>query len=201
MLKYIKHPEALAELTVDPLTDDPDSPWDTARQDETIRAEIQQDVQRLPDEVNYHEDHIQTMILDILFVYCKVNPDRGGYRQGMHELLAPIVHVLENDAINRVALNDSASLDATMLELVDSSFIEHDAFILFSRLMDHAQSFYAVNNSGNGLSQGAIPSLSRRSSTIVERSKFIHEVCLAKVDPELASHLTSMEVLPQIFLM
>ncbi len=47
-----------------------------------VRAEILQDVQRLPDEPFYHQEAIQTMILDILFMYCKLNPSVGGYRQG-----------------------------------------------------------------------------------------------------------------------
>ncbi|KAL6809203.1 RabGAP/TBC [Trichoderma sp. SZMC 28013] len=205
-LKFINHPEALTELTIDPLADDPKSPWNTVREDEATRAEILQDVQRLPDEANYHEDYMQRMILDILFVYCKVNPSRGGYRQGMHELLAPILHVVEQDALDResaTASDDEENLEELMLETIDQSFIEHDAFILFSQLMEHAQSFYEVKDVPNSSPPTDGPSQSRfpeQSSAIVDRSKFIHEVCLQKVDPELAAHLTSIEILPQIFL-
>ncbi|KAG6027809.1 hypothetical protein E4U41_000830 [Claviceps citrina] len=201
-LKYIRHPEALAELAVDPLADDPESPWNTVRQDEIIRAEIQQDVQRLPDEVNYHEQRIQGMILDILFIYCRINPDRGGYRQGMHELLAPLVYALEQDSIDRGVLEASSELDQTMLGVLDVAFIEHDAYILFSRLMEHAQSFYEV---ADGTLQHTRPGTAssmaqEQRSTIVERSKYIHEVCLGTVDPELAAHLSDVEILPQIFI-
>ncbi|KAL7822458.1 RabGAP/TBC [Trichoderma gracile] len=205
-LKFINHPEALTELTIDPLADDPQSPWNTVREDEVIRAEILQDVQRLPDEANYHEDYMQRMILDILFIYCKVNPSRGGYRQGMHEVLAPILHVVEQDSLDRTSIPASDAedgVDELMLETIDRSFIEHDAFVLFSQLMEHAQSFYEVkdvpdsNPPADGSSQARFP---EQSSAIVERSRFIHEVCLQKVDPELAAHLTSIEILPQIFL-
>lgn len=183
------------------------SPWNTVREDEVIRAEILQDVQRLPDEANYHEDYMQRMILDILFVYCKVNPSRGGYRQGMHELLAPIVHVVEQDALDRASISasdDEDDLEELMLETIDLSFIEHDAFTLFSQLMEQAQLFYEVKDVPNPNQPTDGPSQSRfpeQSSAIVERSKFIHEVCLQKIDPELAAHLTSIEILPQIFLM
>ncbi|KAL7961701.1 RabGAP/TBC [Trichoderma compactum] len=205
-LKFINHPEALAELTIDPLADDPKSPWNTVREDEVTRAEILQDVQRLPDEANYHEDYMQRMILDILFVYCKMNPSRGGYRQGMHELLAPMLHVVEQDALDRestTASDDEDNLEELMLETIDQSFIEHDAFILFSQLMEHAQSFYEVKDVPNSSPPTDSPSQYRfpeQSSVIVERSRFIHEVCLQKVDPELAAHLKSIEILPQIFL-
>ncbi|KAF4459198.1 TBC1 domain family member 5 [Fusarium albosuccineum] len=200
-LKYIKHPEALVELSIDPLTDDPNSPWNTVRQDEIVRAEIQQDVQRLPDEASYHEDETQAMILDILFMYCKLNPDRGGYRQGMHELLAPILHVIQDDALDPATIPADASLDDSLIKTLDASFAEHDAFILFSRLMQHAQSFYEVKES-TATSDSHLRSsrFLEQSSAIVERSKFIHEVCLQKVDAELAAHLTNIEILPQIFL-
>lgn len=42
----------------------------------------------------------------------------------MHELLAPIVHVLEADAIDRAALEDPQDLDETLLELADASSVQ-----------------------------------------------------------------------------
>jgi TBC1 domain family protein 5 len=159
-------------------------------------------VQRLPEEANYHEERVQTMILDILFAYCKTYPNRGGYRQGMHELLAPIVHVVEHDAISRDAAGGDPSVDPSMVEMLDAAYIEHDAYTLFSQLMEHAQAFYQIKDSDS--SPQALQQSTRgqeQSSAIVDRSKFIHEVCLQKVDPELAAHLTAIEVLPQIFIM
>jgi TBC1 domain family protein 5 len=121
----------------------------------------------------------------------------------MHELLAPILHVIEQDALDRTMVGDVASEDETMLDILDSAFIEHDAYILFSQLMTHAQAFYEVQaaSTESATQLGGAPRLQEQSSAIVERSKFIHEVCLAKVDPDLASHLTAIEILPQIFLM
>ncbi|KAG5945375.1 hypothetical protein E4U59_005912 [Claviceps monticola] len=201
LLKYIQHPEALNELAIDPLADDPESPWNTVRQDEITRAEIQQDVLRLPDEANYHEQGVQSMILDILFMYCKSNPERGGYRQGMHELLAPIVYTLQEDSIDRDAVDTSSDVDQVMLDVLDSAFIEHDAYNLFSRLMEHAQSFYEVTEGALHPRHVTRPTSHREQrSAIVDRSKYIHEVCLRKVDPELAAHLSNVEILPQIFI-
>ncbi|KAI1143837.1 RabGAP/TBC [Hypoxylon sp. FL0543] len=198
-LKYIKHPEYLTAASVDPLADDPDSPWNTVRHDEALRAEILQDVQRLPDEPFYHQPHIQTLILDVLFIYCKLNPDIGGYRQGMHELLAPIVYIVEQDAIDPVDAASDASADLRMIEMLDASFIEHDAFALFSKVMDHARSFYEVGEAATGASPATLRRQSATSS-IVEKSQYIHEVCLYKVDPELSTHLKNIEILPQVFL-
>ncbi|KAI0840447.1 RabGAP/TBC [Hypoxylon sp. FL0890] len=199
-LKYIKRPEYLTAASVDPLADDADSPWNTVRNDEVLRAEILQDVQRLPDEPFYHQPHIQTLILDVLFIYCKLNPEIGGYRQGMHELLAPIVYIVEQDAIDPVDAASDASADLRMVEMLDASFIEHDAFALFSKVMDHARSFYEVGETTTGAPPAMLGQHSSTSSSIVEKSQYIHEVYLYKVDPELSTHLKNIEILPQVFL-
>ncbi|KAK0711117.1 rab-GTPase-TBC domain-containing protein [Lasiosphaeris hirsuta] len=191
-MRFIKHPEQLAALSFDPLADDPDSPWESVRKDELVRAEILQDVRRLPDEPFYHQEAIQTMILDILFLYCKLNPSVGGYRQGMHELLAPIVLVVAQDAIDRALAPAEDGENVAMADTLDSRFIEHDAYALFSRVMGRASAFYEVGSDS--------PSLARDRNTIVEKSKYIHEVALMRVDQELATHLRNIEVLPQIFL-
>ncbi|KAK4106580.1 RabGAP/TBC [Parathielavia hyrcaniae] len=191
-LRYIRHPEQLAALAIDPLADDPDSPWNAVRRDDTVRAEILQDVCRLPDELFYHEERVQTMILDILFLYCALNPGVGGYRQGMHELLAPIVWVVAQDAVDRATVTTDDPAEALMVEMLDSAFVEHDAFALFSKVMESAGPFYEVDGS-DGLD-------TPQRNTIVERSKYIHEVALTKIDEELANHLRNIEVLPQIFL-
>lgn len=139
------------------------------------------------------------MIIDILFVYCKLNSAAGGYRQGMHELLAPIVYVVEHDAVDGAAeVTSNSDSDGLMVKVLDPSFVEHDAFALFSRIMDQAASFYEINETGTSTLPEAHDS---GSSVIVEKSRFIHEVCLNKVDPELSRHLTNIEILPQIFLM
>ncbi len=115
-----------------------------------------------------------------------------GYRQGMHELLAPIVYVVANDAIDRAGAGEP--VDPVMVEMLDSYFVEHDAFALFSRIMEKAKSFYEVSNSPGSAGLDS-------QSAIVDMSREIHEATLMKVDQELANHLKSIEVLPQIFLM
>ncbi len=58
--------------------------------------------------------------------------------------------------------------------------------------MGCASSFYEV---GSGAQSGMSD-----KNIIVEKSKYIHEVALVRVDQELAEHLRNIEVLPQIFL-
>ncbi|TVY85563.1 TBC1 domain family member [Lachnellula suecica] len=203
LLRYIDNPDEVGSAS-DPLNDDKSSPWNTMRQDEEIRAEIFQDVERcMPEEDYFRKPETQKTLLDILFVFCKINQDVG-YRQGMHEVLAPILWVIEQDAIKTQAeeMSPGPEEDTVMKEMLDRSYIEHDAFTLLSLVMRSAKSFYELAEpdkrpdtsfTGSGApQQGASP--------IVERSKRIHEVYLARLDPELAKHLTDIEVLPQIFL-
>jgi len=124
----------------------------------------------------------------------------------MHELLAPILWIVEQDAIDYANTGDQASeleTDTLMKQTLDPTHIEHDAFTLLSLIMRTAKSFYELGepdrrsntpSNGSGTPQ---PS----TSPIVERSKRIHEVYLARLDPGLARHLSDIEVLPQIFLM
>ncbi|KAL8854814.1 MAG: hypothetical protein Q9221_000320, partial [Calogaya cf. arnoldii] len=194
-LKDIEHPD---NISADPLTADDSSPWTILRQDEELRAEIFQDVERcMPENLYFREPATQSMLLDILFIYCKLNPDVG-YRQGMHEVLAPILWVISRDAIDldvsRPSFEDQNSEHRLISECFDGRFAEHDTFTLFGIIMQTVKSFYEVGN---------IPILSSSapsSSPIVERSRRIHEVFLNQADAELATHLTAIEILPQIFL-
>jgi len=142
------------------------------------------------------------MLLDILFIFCKMNQDVG-YRQGMHELLAPILWVVENDTLNIVDIQtEHLGVDEQILDMLSANFLEHDAFTIFSLLMQSAKSFYELGEPDRRTStiSGLEPNQSG-TSPIVDRSKRIHEIYLASLDPELADHLTAIEVLPQIFLM
>lgn len=136
------------------------------------------------------------MMLDILFIYSKLNPDLG-YRQGMHELLAPILWVVERDAVAvqspKSSLVGAVTEDNLMLELLDATYIESDSFNIFCSVMQVARSFYehSDNKSVSGRAEMA---------PIVVRSHFIHNELLMAADRELAAHLNTIDILPQIFL-
>ncbi|CAL5870112.1 uncharacterized protein PFLUO_LOCUS4347 [Penicillium psychrofluorescens] len=184
-LKYIEHPDDLAS-TVDPLADDEESPWQTLRKDEQLRAEIAQDVDRcLQENFFFQERDTKLKLTDILFIYSKLNPDVG-YRQGMHELLAPILWVVDRDSIT----NED---DDSMQILLDSKFVEHDSFTLFLCVMQTARIYYEHGEirSANG-QMDVIP--------IVARCQYLHKEALTIIDHELADHLHAVDVLPQIFL-
>lgn len=128
------------------------------------------------------------MMLDILFVFCKLNPDLG-YRQGMHELLAPMLWVVERDAVNLGHSSKAMGEDAVVRAVYDADHIEHDAFALFGQVMQNAKNFYEQTT------HAAV------ENPMVLRSKRIVFESLSKVDQELASHLEKLDIMPQVFLM
>lgn len=149
----------------------------------------------MPENLYFREPHTQNMLLDILFIYCKLNRDIG-YRQGMHEVLAPILWVVSRDAIDSQSLGpDHADLDGLTLASLDNRYVEHDAFTLFGAIMQTVKTFYEMGSNNEPATTGLL-----NNSPIVERSKRIHENYLHHADPELAEHLTAIEILPQIFL-
>lgn len=159
----------------------------------------------MPENLYFREPKTQAMLLDILFIFCKLNRDVG-YRQGMHELLAPVLWVVERDAINTStsagSLNDPVG-ESLMEQTLNSTYIEHDTFTLFTVLMRSAKSFYELGREipeQSNLHSG-LGSTTASTSAIVSRSQHIHDHLLASVDPQLAAWLKEIEVLPQVFLM
>jgi TBC1 domain family protein 5 len=143
----------------------------------------------MPDNVYFRQPGTQDMMLDILFVWCKMHPSIG-YRQGMHEILAPLLWVVERDAIEQTSASDRHS-DRLLVDMLDSSYIEHDSHALFSLIMQTAQSFYAPAETG---------SLDKETPMLTRSSK-IFDKYLPKADPELYAHLLKLEIVPQIFLL
>ena len=128
-------------------------------------------------------------MLDLLFVWCKIHPDIG-YRQGMHEVLAPILWVIERDAVDTDGIHDKGH-DHILADTLDSRYIEHDTYTLFSLIMQTAKSFYAP----------ADPTSATKETPMLIRSARIFETYLPKADPGLAAHLVKLEIVPQIFLL
>ena len=143
----------------------------------------------MQDNFFFRDPVVQGRMLDILFIYSKLNPDLG-YRQGMHELLAPILWVVDSDAIDADLMPTKQKQrpeDQFMTLVLDKECVEHDAFSLFCALMQTAKLFYEA-----GGRSGTSPLMSQCAT--------IHE-SLSTVDPELADHLQVIGILPQVYLM
>nr|XP_043627397.1 TBC1 domain family member 5-like [Erigeron canadensis] len=88
-----------ADLAMDnPLSQDPDSMWGRFFQKAELEKMVDQDLSRLyPEHGSYFQTPgCQGMLRRILLLWCIRHPNYG-YRQGMHELLAPLLYVLQAD--------------------------------------------------------------------------------------------------------
>ncbi|XP_030456369.1 uncharacterized protein LOC115677355 [Syzygium oleosum] len=87
------------DLAMDnPLSQNPDSSWGRFFRNAELEKMVDQDLLRLyPEDGSYFQTPgCQGMLRRILLLWCLRHPEYG-YRQGMHELLAPLVYVLHVD--------------------------------------------------------------------------------------------------------
>lgn len=115
----------------------------------------------------------------------------------MHEVLAPILWVIDRDAITPPSEGSADTAgsdnDSSMFNLLDEQFIEHDSFTLFLCVMQTTRTYYEHGETRSSEGQmDVIP--------IVSRCDYLHKEALGTIDHELADHLQAIEVLPQIFL-
>ncbi|KAL7246447.1 hypothetical protein ACSBR2_001531 [Camellia fascicularis] len=81
-----------------PLSQNPDSMWGRFFRNAELERMVDQDLSRLyPEHGSYFQTPgCQSMLRRILLLWCLRHPEYG-YRQGMHELLAPLLYVLHTD--------------------------------------------------------------------------------------------------------
>ncbi|GBO28946.1 TBC1 domain family member 5 [Araneus ventricosus] len=95
--------------------------------DAELKLTIRQDVVRTFPEIEFfHTPNIQKMMSNILFSYAREFP-HVSYKQGMHELLAPIIFVLHYDQQAYLQASETDSLDLEIHILLNQNYIEHDA--------------------------------------------------------------------------
>ncbi|KAF9970122.1 hypothetical protein BGZ73_007271 [Actinomortierella ambigua] len=198
-----------------PLSLAEDSPWQQFFVDSELKKVIRQDVERtFPDNDYFRSQKVQDQLTDILFIYCKIHHDVS-YRQGMHELLAHMLWVVSSESLdvsdNVTSTTSSDPVLDAMKNVLDANYIEHDTFILFSRLMVAAKPWYEFSDEGlSSKKQRSLnmdPTLFGRPDAaedpgkptpVIEWSMRIFNY-LKRIDIELFNHLTSLEIQPQLF--
>ncbi|KAM9776144.1 TBC1 domain family member 5 isoform X2 [Syngnathus typhle] len=190
-----------------PLSQDEGSPWNKFFQDKELKGMIKQDVLRTFPEIRYFQDEdVRTKLTDILFCYAREN-EQLLYKQGMHELLAPIVFVLHCDHQAFQHASETASASEEMKCLLDPLYLEHDAYALFSLLMETAEPWFScyereVRRGKEEMLTSipfARPQDSGPSVAIVTKVNRIQDQLVKKHDVELHMHLNRLEIAPQIY--
>jgi len=184
------HEESELDLAINnPLSQVEDSPWQTYFVNKELQMEINQDIIRTyPEKEFFQEQSTRDMMLHILFTHAKNNPTLG-YRQGMHELLAPILYLLHNERIPKDNLEDHVVFTSNSEE-----WIEHDAYTVFAKLMELTEPWFLRTSDSKKESD-------ENTSPIVIKSKRIQNQLLKSVDPILQTYMTDLCIEPQLYIL
>ncbi|XP_063824461.1 TBC1 domain family member 5 [Ostrinia nubilalis] len=179
----------------DPLSQDDESVWKQHFCDNELKAIIMQDVVRtFPDELYFRDQDVQDMMVRILFFWARSHA-HVGYRQGMHEILAPVLFELFQD--RRFAPRDVCDVLKCFL---DDDYLEHDSYMLFNAVMKGLERFYSTGD--------VVPSKSGRLPTskvvhnpneVVRYLDKVKEEFLVPLDHELAAHLHECNITMELF--
>uniref|UniRef100_A0A3Q2TC52 TBC1 domain family member 5 n=1 Tax=Fundulus heteroclitus TaxID=8078 RepID=A0A3Q2TC52_FUNHE len=190
-----------------PLSQDEGSLWNKFFQDKELKGMIKQDVFRTFPEICYFQNEdVRTKLTDILFCYAREN-EQLLYKQGMHELLAPIVFVLHCDHQAFQHASETASPSEEMKCLLNPAYLEHDAYAMFSQLMETAEPWFSTFErevrKGKEEMLTSIPFARPQdagpSVAIVTKVNRIQDQLVKKHDVELHMHLNRLEIAPQIY--
>lgn len=210
-----------AEERDNPLSQSKDSKWNQHFRDTELRQLIKQDVVRTNPNVDYyHKAEVQETMINILFCYAREYPVTC-YRQGMHEILAPLIFVLHCDlqAMCHIQEETSICLDPILVTILNPNYIEEDSYFLFCQIMNSLELFYRINDmtiteSGQltnipATSDSPPPSVSPTKSVInttgalpkrtseievVHQLNLIRDKIFAKQDLHLHNHLLKLEI-------
>ncbi|EDW24902.1 GL23133 [Drosophila persimilis] len=205
---YVRNPHELAVSDDDPLSQSTKSVWNQYFSDQELFAVIRQDVVRtFPGVDFFRKALVQNAMVNILFYYAREHPYMC-YRQGMHEILAPIIFVIYSDHQSLLHFSEIAKTDIneTLLNVLDPGYLEADTYSIFSRLMASVESYYRVSNLVS-TPDGHIEQLNEASSDkeqqteveVISQLNRIRDKILAKQDQHLHHYLLKMEIPLHIF--
>ena len=166
---------------------------------------------RFPDYDYFRDIDVQSQLTQILYIYSVMHPNIG-YRQGMHELLAPIYHAVDLDSLSNTSSVQTGNEE--LQELCAREWVPADAWALFSRLMEgmgtwyewreptppalpaHLSSQYRHGPEAQSQGQGQVTTY---IAPIVLACQKLQAQMLKSVDPLLWSSLQKSGVEPQIY--
>uniref|UniRef100_A0A8D3AUN1 TBC1 domain family member 5 n=1 Tax=Scophthalmus maximus TaxID=52904 RepID=A0A8D3AUN1_SCOMX len=187
-----------------PLSQDEGSLWNKFFQDKELKGMVKQDVFRTFPEIRYFQDEdVRTKLTDILFCYARENEQLlyKQVRMGAHTLSQQLSHctLFENGSSNPSG--------EEMKCLLNPEYLEHDAYAMFSQLMETAEpwfsSFEREVRKGKEEMLTSIPFARPQDSgpsvAIVTKVNRIQDQLVKKHDVELHMHLNRLEIAPQIY--
>jgi TBC1 domain family protein 5 len=156
----------------------------------------------------YRKDNVQEIMINILFCYARQFPAIC-YRQGMHEILAPLIFVLHCDhqSLTHIQEETNSKLDPILVDVLYPHFIEEDSYYLFCQIMDSLELFYRINDmtiTESGQLTNLPPQDEAHSSSppgkksseieVVHQLNIVRDKIFAKQDLHLHNHLLKLEI-------
>ncbi|CAE6457337.1 unnamed protein product [Rhizoctonia solani] len=176
-----------------PLSLDESNPWKDYFASLELRKTIQEDVERtFPDLDYFRSARAQRMLADILFVYSRVH-EGISYRQGMHELLAPVLWALDYDSLD----GKGEGQDADMYEFLSRDYVPADAWAIFSRIMEGAGLWYEWREPKLAATGGPPP-----TPWVAPINKICSKIggeYLSTCDPALGARMDELDIEPQMY--
>lgn len=162
----------------------------------------------------YKEDYIQEIMLNILFCFAREFPSIC-YRQGMHEVLAPLIFVIYADqaCVDHIREESQMEIDPNLVEMLNSRYLEADAYNLFCCVMKSLELFYRVNNTNisesgqlvynnranSSANHSQLVNHERSEIEVVHQLNLVRDEIFAKYDIILHNHLLKLEIPLAIF--
>ncbi|XP_074652496.1 TBC1 domain family member 5-like isoform X2 [Tubulanus polymorphus] len=202
-----KLPENIDLSRNNPLSQEDESPWNQYFQDNELRLTIKQDVIRTFPELEFFQSSsLRDRMVDLLFCYARQHC-RLSYRQGMHELLAPLIFVLHCDHQAFLHACELETVENVVKELLDPEYLEHDAYAMFCQVMDSVEPWYQAREITPPSKLQALaaaqpfarPQDMQPSNVIVNKLTRIQDYVLKKHDLELHMHMERLDIAPQIY--
>lgn len=182
--------------------------------DSDLKNLIHQDVMRTNPSVEfYKEESIQEIMLNILFCYAREHPTIC-YRQGMHEVLAPLIFVIYADQVCVDHIRDEShiNIDSNLSEVLNSEYLEADSYSLFCCVMKSLELFYRINDTNisqsgqlvynhreTGASCSSVVKHEKSEIEVVHQLNIVRDEIFAKNDIILHNHLLKLEIPLAIF--
>ncbi|KAJ0178626.1 hypothetical protein K1T71_005401 [Dendrolimus kikuchii] len=179
----------------DPLSQNDESVWKQHFCDNELKTVILQDVVRtFPDELYFRDKDVQDLMVRVLFFWARSHSNIG-YRQGMHEILAPLLFELYQD--RKYATHD---ISDKLKYYLEEEHLEHDSYMLFNTVMRGVEKFYTTGDVVP-TSSGRMPisKVVHNPNEVVRYLDKVKDEYLYPLDAELSTHLTNCNISMELF--
>ncbi|XP_058058984.1 TBC1 domain family member 5 isoform X2 [Anopheles bellator] len=212
--RFVMNPHLSTDVSDDPLSQSKQSLWNQHFCDQELCAVIKQDVVRtFPGVDFFRKPAIQELMTNILFCYARQFPAMC-YRQGMHEILAPLIFVIHSDQQALAHIQElHPDVNRNLTKILDPQYLEEDSYAIFAKIMAQIESFYRITDV-IPTATGYFPAQSPSTPTtgvariackrkpeieVVEQLNYIKDKILIKEDLHLHNHLLKLDIPLAIF--